>query len=154
MKISRPDIAYAVGRLSRYTHGPNQDHWDALVRFMRYLRGTMDYGIEYNGFPIVLEGYSDANWISNSYETKPTSGYVFNLSGGAVAWRSTRQTIIARSTMESEFVALEMVGSEVVWLENFLANVPLGMKPTPSISMHCDSQLVIIVAKNKIQWEI
>ena len=79
---------------------------------MRYLRGTMDYGIEYNGFPIVLEGYSDANWISNSYETKPTSGYVFTLGGGAVAWRSTRKTIVARSTMELEFVSLEMASSE------------------------------------------
>ena len=87
MNFSRPDIAYAVGRLSRYTHSPNQDHWDALVRLMRYLRGTMDYGIEYSGFPIVLEGYSDGNWISDLDETKSTSGYVFTLSGGAIAWR-------------------------------------------------------------------
>ena len=109
----------------------------------------MDYGIEYNGFPIVLEGYSDANWISNSYETKPTSGYVFTLGGGAVAWRSAKQTIITRSTMESEFVALGIASSEVEWLKNFLANIPLGMKPTPTISIHCDSQSTIVVAKNK-----
>ena len=87
MNFSRHDIAYAIGRLSRYTHSPNQDHWDALVRLMRYLRGTMDYGIEYNIFPAVLEGYSDANWISDSDETKSTSGYVFTLGGGTVAWR-------------------------------------------------------------------
>jgi len=74
---------------------------------MRYLRGTIDYGIEYSGFPIVLEGYNNANWISDSDETKSTSGYVFTLCGGAVAWRSVRQIIIARSTMESEFVALD-----------------------------------------------
>jgi len=84
-----------------------------------------------------------------SDETKSTSGYVFTLGGGVVAWRSTRQTIIPRSTMESEFVALEMVDSEAKWLKNFLANIPLGMKPTPSISMHCDSQSAIVVAKNK-----
>jgi hypothetical protein len=51
---------------------------------MKYLRGTMNYGIEYSGFPAVLEGYSDANWISDSDETKSTSGYVFTLGGGAV----------------------------------------------------------------------
>ena len=149
MNFSRPDIAYAVGRLSRYTHNPGQDHWDALARLMRYLRGTMDYGIEYSGFPAVLEGYSDANWISDSDETKSTSGYVFTLGGGAITWRSVRQSIIARSTMESEFVALEMTGSEAEWLKNFLANIPLGMKPTPSVSVHCDSQSAIAVAKNK-----
>ena len=74
---------------------------------------------------------------------------LFTLGGGAVAWRSTRQTIIARSTKELVFVALEMAGSEVEWLKIFLTNIPLGMKPTPSISMQCDSQSVIVVAKNK-----
>jgi len=99
----------------------------------------MDYGIEYNGFPAALEGYSDANWIFDLDETKSTSDYVFTLSGGAIAWRSTRQTIIARLIIELKFVALEMVGSEAEWLKNFLANIPLGMKLTPSIYMHCDS---------------
>jgi len=61
MSFSRPDIAYAVGRLSRYTQCSSQDHWDALAGLMKYLRGTMDYAIEYSGFPAVLEGYSDAN---------------------------------------------------------------------------------------------
>ena len=61
MNFSRHDIAYAVFRLSRYTHNPNNDHWSALARLMKYLRGTMNYGILYSGFPAVLEGYSDAN---------------------------------------------------------------------------------------------
>jgi len=61
MNFSCPDIAYAVGRLSIYTHNPNQDHWEALARVTKYLRGTMNYGIEYSGFPAVLEGDSDAN---------------------------------------------------------------------------------------------
>jgi len=59
------------------------------------------------------------------------------------------QTIIARTTMKSEFVALEMANSEVEWLKNFLANISLGMKPTPSISIHCDCQSAIAIAKNK-----
>ncbi|XP_071902602.1 secreted RxLR effector protein 161-like [Coffea arabica] len=112
MNFTRPDIAYAVCRLSRYTHNPNREHWFALVRLMKYLRGTMNFGILYSGFPTVLEGYSDANWISDSNDTKSTSGYVYTLGGGAIAWKSARQTIIARSTMESEFVALELTGTE------------------------------------------
>ena len=100
MSFSRPDIAYAVGRLSRYTQCPSQNHWDALARLMKYFRGTMDYVIEYSGFLAMLEGYIDANWISDSNEIKSTGGYVFTLGGGAVTWRSARQTIIARSTIE------------------------------------------------------
>ena len=61
MNFSRPDIAYVVCRLSRYTHNLNNGHWNALARLMKYLRGTMNYGILYSGFPAVLEGYSDAN---------------------------------------------------------------------------------------------
>ena len=107
MNFSRLDIAYAVCRLSRYTHNPNNDHWSALARLMKYLRGTMNYGILYSGFPIMLEGYNDANWISDSDEIKSTSGYVFTLGGGAIAWKSSKQTLIATSTMESEFIAHE-----------------------------------------------
>ena len=61
INFSRPDITYVVCRLSRYTHYPNNDHGSALARLMKYLRGTMNYGILYSGFLIVLEGYSDAN---------------------------------------------------------------------------------------------
>ena len=92
-----------------FTQKPNID---GLGRLMRYLRGSMDYAIEYSGFLAIIEGYNDANWISDSDETKSTSGYVFTLGGGAITWRSARQIIIARSTMEFEFVALEMAGSE------------------------------------------
>ncbi|KAK6147374.1 hypothetical protein DH2020_018286 [Rehmannia glutinosa] len=112
MNFSRPDIAYVVCRLSRYTHNLNRDHWTAIVRLMRYLKGTMNYGIMYSGYPSVLEGYNDANWISDSDEIKSTSGYIFTL-GVQIAWKSPKQTIIAKSTMESEFVALELGGNEV-----------------------------------------
>ena len=57
---------------------------------MKYLRGTMSYGIKYSGFPVVLEGYIDANWISDSDEKKYTSSYVFTLGVGAVVWRSSK----------------------------------------------------------------
>ena len=114
----------------------------------------MDYSIEYSEFFVVLEWYSDANWISDSDETKSTSGYVFTLGGGAITWRSARQTIIARSTMESEFVALEMAGNKAEWLKNFLANIPLGMKPTPSVSIHCNCQSTIAIAKREeLRWK-
>ncbi|GMI72562.1 cysteine-rich RLK (RECEPTOR-like protein kinase) 8 [Hibiscus trionum] len=108
MNLTRPDIAYAVCRLSRYTHNPNYEHWSAIMKLMRYLKGTINYGIHFSGFPTVLEGYSDANWISDSDEIKSTSGYVFTFGGGTISWKSAKQTLIARSTMESEFIALEL----------------------------------------------
>ena len=85
MNFTRPDIAYAICRLSRYTHNPNNEHWSALMRLMKYLKGTLNYGISYNEFSSTLEGYCDANWIFDSDETKSTSGYVFTLGGDTVS---------------------------------------------------------------------
>ncbi|KAA3466399.1 Zinc finger, CCHC-type [Gossypium australe] len=73
-----------------------------------------NYGLHYSRDPVVLEGFSDASWISNIQDTKGTSGYVFTLGGEAVSWKSSRQTIITRSAMESEFVALDKYGEEAM----------------------------------------
>ena len=77
MNCTRSDIAYLVGRLARYTSNPGKEHWDAFIRVLRYLKHTMSYGLHYTRYPPVVEGYFDANWISDSQETKSTSGYVF-----------------------------------------------------------------------------
>jgi hypothetical protein len=120
----RPDIAYVVGRLSRYTHNPNIEHWNAISRLLRYLKGTINFGLSYCGYPTVLERYCDANWIFDSNEAKPTSGYVFTLVGGAVSWKSSKQTCIARSIMEAKLVALEKAGFEAEWLRSLLVDLP------------------------------
>ena len=112
MNCTRPDIAYADYKLSRYTSNPGPDHWKAIVRVLRYLKYTQNYGLQYSKYPAVLEGYCDANWISDTKDSKSTSGYLFILGGGAVPWKSSKQTCIARSTIESEFIAQDKVGEE------------------------------------------
>ena len=86
----------------------------------------MNYGILYSGFPTVLEGYSVANWISDINETKSTSGYVVTLSGEAISWKSSKQTIIAKSTMELEFIALELARTSGV-IEKPLSKYSVGV---------------------------
>ena len=114
------------------------------------MRGTINYGLCFNGFSSVLEGFSDANWILDSDEMKFTNGYVFILGGSVVSWKSAKQTRITRSTMEAEFIALEKASFEVEWLRNLLANIPLWTRPAPSASMRYDSQATIAKAKSKI----
>ena len=104
---TRPDISFAVSKLSRFVSNPGDDHWHALVRVMRYLNGTKSYDIHYTGYPRVLEGYCDANWISDADEIYATSGYVFSLGGGAISWKSCKQTILTRSTIEAELTTLD-----------------------------------------------
>jgi len=82
---TRPDISFVVSKLSRFISNPGTDHWHALERVMRYLVGTMSYGIHYSGHPAVLERYNDSNWISDADDLYATSGYVFTLGGGAIS---------------------------------------------------------------------
>ncbi|GKE34990.1 hypothetical protein Tco_1454312, partial [Tanacetum coccineum] len=120
MISTRPDIAFAVGKLSRYTSNPSALHWQALGRVFQYLKETMDYGLTYSGYPSVIEGYSDTSWINNMEDHSSTSGWVFLLGGGAIFWASKKQTCITSSTMESEFVALAAAGNEAEWLRNLI----------------------------------
>nr|AAX96807.1 retrotransposon protein, putative, Ty1-copia sub-class [Oryza sativa Japonica Group]ABA92798.1 retrotransposon protein, putative, Ty1-copia subclass [Oryza sativa Japonica Group] len=141
---TRPDISFAVSKLSRFTSNPGDDHWRALERVMRYLKGTMELGLHYSGYPVILEGYSDSNWISDVDEIKATSGYVFTLGGGAVSWRSCKQTILTRSTMEAELAALDTATVEAEWLRDLLMDLPIVENPVPAILMNCDNQTVIV----------
>ncbi|KAL0309389.1 UNVERIFIED_CONTAM: Retrovirus-related Pol polyprotein from transposon TNT 1-94 [Sesamum radiatum] len=150
MNYTRPDIAYAVSRLSRYTHNQNNEHWSALHYLLRYLKGTMNLCLHFDKFPVVLEGFCDANWITDNDEVSSTSGYVFTLGGGAISWKFVKQTCIARSTMESEFIALELAGQEAEWLRNLVGDMPMWGSSIP-VSIHCDSQAAIEwsgIAKN------
>ncbi|KAM7494813.1 hypothetical protein LguiB_029422 [Lonicera macranthoides] len=146
---TRPDIAYAVGVLCRFTSSPSIEHWHAIERVMRYLKRTMDLKLHYQKFPAVLEGYSDADWNTLSEDSKATSGYIFCIAGGAVSWKSKKQTILAQSTMESEMIALAAASEEASWLRSFLADTPLWDRPIPAVLIHCDSTAAIAKVQNR-----
>ena len=95
---------------------------------MKYLQGTigtMGLSLCYGGYPEVLEGYSDANWISDSDETKSTKWIYFYPWWWCYCLEVIKHSCIARSTMEAEFIALDLAGFEAEWLRNFLADIPL-----------------------------
>ncbi|CAM8950763.1 unnamed protein product [Rhodiola kirilowii] len=150
MTSTRPDIAYVVGKLSRYTSNPSNLHWEAIRRVLKYLKGTMNHGLVDAGFPSVLEGYTDASWITNLEDHSSTSGWVFLLGGGAISWASKKQTCITSSTMESKFIALAAAGKEAEWLRNLVHEIPLWPKPVASISIHCDSKATLAKAYSQM----
>ncbi|GKF12301.1 zinc finger, CCHC-type containing protein, partial [Tanacetum coccineum] len=82
MTCTRTDIAFVVGKLSRYTSNPGTQHWQAIQRVLKYLKKTIDYRLTYTGYPSVLEGYIDASWISNTEDNSSTSDWVLLLGGG------------------------------------------------------------------------
>ncbi|GJZ55719.1 retrovirus-related pol polyprotein from transposon TNT 1-94 [Tanacetum coccineum] len=147
---TRPDIAYVVFNLSRYTSNPSQNHWKAIGRVFGYLKRTRQLALYYDRFPTVLEGYSDASWITGSSDSKSITGWIFTLGGGAVCWGSKKQTCITHSTMEAEILALAPASKEAEWLRNMLLDIELWPQPMPAISLHCDSQSTLSRAYNKV----
>ena len=143
MSCTRPAIAYVVNRLSRYTSSPGAMHWQGIARVLKYLRFTRDYRLPYTRYQAVLEGYSDANWISNVKDFKSHSSYVLTLGGEAVSWKSSKQAVIARFVMEYEFITLDKCGEEAKWLLHFLEDIPRWPRPVPLICIHYNSQSTI-----------
>jgi len=79
------EISYAVGRLSRYTSNPSREYWTTLERIFRYLRDIIGYCLTYTGYSHAIEGYSDANWVTDSNNIKSTIEYVFMIGFSTVS---------------------------------------------------------------------
>ncbi|XP_074378313.1 secreted RxLR effector protein 161-like [Apium graveolens] len=147
MNCTSPDIAFTISKLSRYTSNPGMDHWKAITKVLRYLRYTSAYGLHYTRYPTVLEGYSDSNWINGVKGSKSKSGYVFTLAGGAISWKSSKQTVVTKCAMEAEFVALDKASEQAEWLRQFLEDIPRWEMPVPPLGIHCDSTAAIGTAE-------
>jgi hypothetical protein len=150
MVCTRPDIAHAVGVLSRYMSKPGKEHWTTVKRVFRYLRGTTSYGLCYQGRPgldrvVDIHGFVDADWAGDLDRRRSTSGYVFNLFGGAISWMSKRQAVVALSTTEAEYMAATHASKEAVWLQRLCSGIGLVQQ---AVRLDCDSQSAIFLAKN------
>jgi len=121
MVCTRPYIAHAVGVLIKFMSKPGKEHWTIVKQVFMYLRGTSDYGLCYEGRPVLdrfldIHGFVDSYWARDLDQRRSTSGYVFNLFGGAVSWMSKKQSIVALSTTEVEYMAATYASKEAVWL--------------------------------------
>ena len=122
----RPDIAYVVEVLGRYQSNLGMDHWRAENKVMRYLQGTKDYMLMYRQTDnLDLVGYSDADFAGCVNSHKSTPGYIFVMADEAVSWRSAKQTLIATSTMEAEFISCFEATSQGVWLKKSFLGLEL-----------------------------
>ena len=115
---TRPHIAYAVGSVACFCANPTKEHWTAVKRILRYLNGTIKLGLLYReSTSAKIAGYTDADWAGDVGDRKSTSGYMFLLGGAAISWKSNKQTCVALSTAEAEYVALSTAAQEAIWLQ-------------------------------------
>ncbi|KAH9766027.1 Integrase catalytic domain-containing protein [Citrus sinensis] len=145
MICTRPDIAQAVGAVSRYMANPGGEHWIAVKRILRYIRGTSDVALCYGGSEFTVKGYVDSDFAGDLDKRKSTTGYVFTFAGAAVSWVSKLQTVVALSTTEAEYMAATQACKEAIWIQRLLEE--LGHKQQ-KIPVFCDSQSALHIARN------
>ena len=147
MVATRPDIAFATIQVAKFNENPTLQHWTAAKRILRYLKGTIDYGLTFtrsNNFDV--QGYSDADWAGDTDTRRSTTGYVFTAMGTPISWRSKLQRVVALSSCESELIAIVDAGKEAVWIRKALRGYNL-MLDTP-LNIHEDNQGTIAIATN------
>ena len=143
----RPDIAYSVGVVSRYSSNLSEEHKRAVLQIFRYLKGTVDRGLVYtkNGGSHLV-GYSDSDYAGDITTRRSTAGYVFYLAGGPIAYRSSLLKTVALSTTESEYMALCMAAQEAMWIRGFLNHV--GHTGSKAVTIYEDNRSMIDLMKN------
>nr|KYP42748.1 Retrovirus-related Pol polyprotein from transposon TNT 1-94 [Cajanus cajan] len=145
MICTRPDIAQAVGAVSRFMADPGREHWSIVKRILRYIKGTSDVALCFEGSEFFVRGYVDSDFAGDLDKRKSTTGYVFTLAGGAVSWLSKLQTVVALSTTEAEYMAATQACKEAIWIQRLLEE--LGHKQE-KITVYCDSQSALHIARN------
>ncbi|KFD60147.1 LOW QUALITY PROTEIN: hypothetical protein M514_27675 [Trichuris suis] len=137
--VSRPDIAMAVGLLCRRVEAPTEREWKSVKRVMRYLATTIDRKLHLSsGNEMELQCYVDAEWAGDKTDRKSTSGYVFKLGKSPVAWSSRKQSLVALSSTEAEYVAASHACKELLWLRQLLDD--MGLPQTAPTMVYEDNQ--------------
>ena len=146
---TRPDIAQAVGAVSKFNSCPTEAHLSAVKRIFRYLKGTINLCIKYErSADNRLVGFSDADWAGDMNDRHSTTGNLFMMSGAAIAWSSKKQLVVALSTTEAEYVALSAATQEAVWLSRLLSDIKAP--PQTPILIKEDNQGTIAIARNPV----
>ncbi|XP_048637505.1 secreted RxLR effector protein 161-like [Brassica napus] len=146
---TRPDLACSVGVLSRYMHSPKESHKAALKQVLRYLKGTLSYGLNFGAATQEgLIGYSDSSYNVDPDDGKSTTGHIFYLGGNPITWCSQHQEIVVLSSCEAEFMAATEASKQAIWLKDLLGEV-FG-ETSEKVVMRIDNKSAIALSKNPV----
>ncbi|CAL9015740.1 unnamed protein product, partial [Prunus brigantina] len=149
LTATRPDIMFAASLLARFMHCPTKKHYGTAKRVLRYIQGTIDFGIEYQkGKEAILIGYCDSDWSGSQDDMRSTSGYAFSFGSGAFSWASVKQHSVALSTAEAEYVSASEATTQAIWLRFVLED--FGELQTEATPLMVDNTSAIAMTRNPV----
>ncbi|RVW29739.1 Retrovirus-related Pol polyprotein from transposon RE2 [Vitis vinifera] len=152
LAVTRPDLAYSVHILSQFMQEPRIEHWEAALRVVRYLKGTLGQGILLRAdSDLSLQGWYDSDWAACPVTRRSLSGWLVFLRQSPISWKTKKQHTVSRSSAEAEYRAMAAVTCELKWLKELLLS--LGVHHPKAIKLFCDRQSALHMAKNPVFHE-
>ena len=152
LAVTRPDLAYSVHILSQFMHEPRTEHWEAALRVVRYLKGTPGQGILLRSdSELTLQGWCDSDWAACPITRRSLTGWLVFLGQSPISWKTKKQNTVSRSSAEAEYRSMAAITCELKWLKGLLLS--LGIHHPQAISLFCDSQSALHIAKNPVFHE-
>ncbi|XP_020234407.1 uncharacterized protein LOC109814403 [Cajanus cajan] len=149
--ITRPELSFAVNKVFQFMAHPLESHWNAVKRILRYLKGTMFYGLHLQPArvhqPLSLYAYCDVDWAVDPDDRRSTSGEAIFLDPNLISWWSRKHPVVARSSTEAEYRSLAQATSEVLWIQTLLHELRVPFS-TPTI--YCNNQNTVSLAHNPV----
>ena len=146
---TRPDIAYAIGRLASFLDCYGLEHWEAAIHVVRYLKGTHTLCLTLGGSDsLQLTGYSDSDYANCVDTSRSIGGYCFSLGQGTISWSSKKQCTVADSSCYAEYIALHNITHEANFLHQLLAG--LQLHPPKVTPIHCDNEATAILSEDHV----
>ncbi|KAJ0622361.1 putative RNA-directed DNA polymerase [Helianthus annuus] len=149
LAFTRPGISFAVNKLSQFMHTTRQSHWQALKRVLRYLKGTVHYGLYlHHDSPLSLHAFSESDWGGVNDGGRSTTAYILYLGANIISWRSSRQKTVSRSSTKAEYKALANAAAEISWVQNLLSELGIQSLHTPRL--FCDNTGATYLCANPV----
>ncbi|RVX08580.1 Retrovirus-related Pol polyprotein from transposon RE2 [Vitis vinifera] len=153
LTITCLDISFPVSVVSQFLQSPCDSHWDVVIRILRYIKSTPGQGVLYeNRGHTQVVGYTDADWAGSPTDRRSTSGYCVFIGGNLISWKSKKQDVVVRSSVEAEYRAMALATCELIWLRHLLRELRFGKDE--QMKLICDNQAALHIASNPIFHEM
>lgn len=152
LAITRPELCYSIHVLSQVMHKPREAHWDAVVRIMRYLKGSPGQGVMLQAVSdLKLRVFCDSDWASCPNTRRSLSAFVVLLGSSPISWKTKKQDTVSHSSAEAEYRSMAAALREIKWLKRLLAD--MGVAHRQPMEMFCDSKSALYIAANPVFHE-
>ena len=146
--LTRPDISFAVNQLYQFMHSPTTAYWTTTKRVLRYLKGSINQGLQFGKGTLHLNAYSDSDWAGNPNDRRSTTGFAIFLGPCLISWCAKKQPVVSKSSTEAEYRSLAFATAELCWLRMLFKDLSLFLHAPPTL--WCDNLGALALASNPV----